>query len=133
MYFSSLYRRGVKSSQTKTCCLPSIILSSRLLVRNSFLFLYDTNLAMIGRGFSLFLLFSPSQCSLCISLSSANSIASQLVKNGAHKTGDREPTRLVNKELSDLWKIPTPEGSGDSRMKKVGGAFRGQGKSRGAT
>jgi len=41
---------------------------------------------------------------------SANSIASQLVKNGAHKTGDREPTRLVNKELSDLWKIPTPEG-----------------------
>jgi len=41
---------------------------------------------------------------------SANSIASQLVKNGAHKTSDREPTRLVNKELSDLWKIPTPEG-----------------------
>ena len=64
---------------------------------------------------------------------SANSIASQLVKNGAHKTGNREPTGLVNKELSDLWKIPTPEGSGDSRMKKVGGAFRGQGKSRGAT
>ena len=41
---------------------------------------------------------------------SANSIASQLVKNGAHKTGDRESTRLVNKELSDFWKIPTPEG-----------------------
>ena len=40
---------------------------------------------------------------------SANSIASQLVKNGAHKTGGREPTRLVNKQLSDLWKIPTPE------------------------
>jgi len=31
-----------------------------------------------------------------------NSIASQLVKNGAHKTSDREPTRLVNKQLSDL-------------------------------
>ena len=32
-------------------------------------------------------------------------------ENGAHKTGDREPTRLVNKELSDLWKkIPTPVG-----------------------
>ena len=41
---------------------------------------------------------------------SANSIASQLVKNGAHKTGDRKSTRMVNKELSDLWKIPTPEG-----------------------
>jgi len=41
---------------------------------------------------------------------SANSIASQLVKNGARKTGSREPTRFVNKELSDLWKIPTPEG-----------------------
>ena len=41
---------------------------------------------------------------------SANSIASQLVKNGAHRTGDRESTRLVNKELSDQWKIPTPEG-----------------------
>jgi len=41
---------------------------------------------------------------------SANSIASQLVKNGAHKTSDRESTRLVNKQLSDMWKIPTPEG-----------------------
>jgi len=41
---------------------------------------------------------------------SANSIASQSVKNEAHKTSDREPTRLVNKELSNLWKIPTPEG-----------------------
>ena len=28
-----------------------------------------------------------------------NSIASQLVKNVAHRTGDRESTRLVNKEL----------------------------------
>jgi len=41
---------------------------------------------------------------------SANSIASQLVKNGAHRTGDRESTRLVNKQLSNQWKIPTPEG-----------------------
>jgi len=31
------------------------------------------------------------------------------VKNGAHKTGSRESTRLVNKELSDLWKIQIPE------------------------
>jgi len=45
------------------------------------------------------------QCSV-----SANSIALQLVKNGAHRTGGRESTRFVNKELSDLWKIPTPEG-----------------------
>jgi len=29
------------------------------------------------------------------------------VKNGAHKTGGRESTRLVNKQLSDLRKIPT--------------------------
>jgi len=40
---------------------------------------------------------------------SANSIASQLVKNRVHKTGGRESTRFVNKQLSDLWKIPTPE------------------------
>jgi len=39
-----------------------------------------------------------------------NSIASQLVKKGAHKNGGRESTRFVNKQLSDLWKIPTPEG-----------------------
>jgi len=41
---------------------------------------------------------------------SANSIDSQHVKIGAHKTGGYESTRLVNKQLSDLWKIPTPEG-----------------------
>jgi len=41
---------------------------------------------------------------------SANSITSQLMKNEAHRTGGRDSTRLVNKELSDLWKIPTPEG-----------------------
>jgi len=39
---------------------------------------------------------------------SANSFASQLVKNEAHKTSDREPTRLVNKQLYELWKITTP-------------------------
>jgi len=39
-----------------------------------------------------------------------NSITSQLVKNGAHRTRDRKSTRLVNKELPYLWKIPTPEG-----------------------
>jgi len=41
---------------------------------------------------------------------SANSIATQFVKNEAHKTGNRKSTRLVNKELSDLRKVPTPEG-----------------------
>jgi len=30
--------------------------------------------------------------------------------NRAHKTGDHKSTRLVNKELFDLWKIPTPGG-----------------------
>jgi len=40
----------------------------------------------------------------------ASTIALQLVKNGTHKTGGHESTRLVSKQLSDLWKIPTPEG-----------------------
>ena len=39
-----------------------------------------------------------------------------MVKNGTHKTSDRKPTRLVNKELSDLWKIPTPEGHSISEL-----------------
>jgi len=34
----------------------------------------------------------------------------------AHKTGDCEPTRLVNKQLSDLQKIPTPEGHSISEL-----------------
>jgi len=38
---------------------------------------------------------------------SANSIASQLVKNRTHMTGGREST-MLNKELSNLWKVPTP-------------------------
>jgi len=32
------------------------------------------------------------------------------VKNEAHRAKDQESTRLVNKELSDLRKIPIPEG-----------------------
>ena len=51
-----------------------------------------------------------SGCSFCLCPVLANSIASQLVKNGARKTESRESTRLVNKELSNLWKVPTPEG-----------------------
>ena len=49
---------------------------------------------------------------------SANSIASQPLKNRALTTGSRETTRLVNKQLFDLWKIPTPEGS------SISGPFR---------
>jgi len=45
---------------------------------------------------------------------SENSITSPLVKNGAHKTGDLKSTRVVNKELSDQWKIPTPEDHSNS-------------------
>jgi len=58
---------------------------------------------------------------------SANSITLQVVKNMAHRTGDRESTRLVNKELSGLWKIPTPEGHSISepfRPKELAAALR---------
>jgi len=58
---------------------------------------------------------------------SATSIASQLVKNGAQKTSDCETTRLINKQLSDLWKIPTPEGHSISkpfRPKEFAAALR---------
>jgi len=40
---------------------------------------------------------------------SMNSFAAQLVKNGALKTRSRESPTLVNKQLSELWKTPTPE------------------------
>jgi len=58
---------------------------------------------------------------------SANSIASQLVKNGAHKTGCHESTRLVNKQPSDLWNIPISEGQSISepfRPEKFTAALR---------
>jgi len=57
----------------------------------------------------------------------ANSITSQLMKNGTHSTGGRESTRLVNEDLSDLWKIPTPEGhiiSEPFRPKELANALR---------
>jgi len=31
------------------------------------------------------------------------------MKNGAHKTGSCESTKLINKELSDLWEFRTPK------------------------
>jgi len=49
------------------------------------------------------------------------------VKNGAHKSGCRESTRLVNKDLSELWKVPTPEGnniSGPFRPEELAAALR---------
>jgi len=49
------------------------------------------------------------------------------MKNGAHRTGDRESTSLVNKQLSDLWKIPTPEGHNISepfRLEELAAALR---------
>jgi len=49
---------------------------------------------------------------------SANSIASQLVKNGTHKSGSRESTRLINNQLSDVWKVTTP------KEKYISGPFR---------
>ena len=35
------------------------------------------------------------------------------VKSGAHKTRDCESTRLINKKVSDLWKVPTLEEDGN--------------------
>ena len=58
---------------------------------------------------------------------STNSIAPQLVKNGAHRTGERVSTRFFNKQLSDLWKIPSPEGHSISepfRLEKLAAALR---------
>jgi len=44
-----------------------------------------------------------SVCSSRLCSVSVNSITSQLVKNGPHKTGILEPTTRTNKELSDQW------------------------------
>jgi len=57
---------------------------------------------------------------------SANSIALQLVKNGAHKTGRSKSARLINKELSELWKVPIPEGNSVSVPLGRGAYFRPQ-------
>ena len=57
----------------------------------------------------------------------ANSIAWQLVKNGAHRTAGCESSRSIKKKLSDLWQIPTPEGHsiyGPYRPEELAAAFR---------
>jgi len=49
------------------------------------------------------------------------------VKNGEHRAGSLESTRLVNKELSDVWKLATPEGDSISepfRPEELGAALR---------
>ena len=38
----------------------------------------------------------------------ANAIASQLVNNGTYPTGSKDMARHVFREVSELWKIPTP-------------------------
>ena len=38
----------------------------------------------------------------------ANAIASQLVNNGAYSAGNKDMDRHVSREVSELWKIPTP-------------------------
>ena len=52
----------------------------------------------------------PRQCPI-----SANAIFLQLIRNGEYETKDCETTRLVRKETSELWKIPTPNGSSLTR------------------
>ena len=52
----------------------------------------------------------PRQCSI-----SANTIASQLTRNRKYETKDRETAGLVREETSQLWKIPTPNGSSLTR------------------
>jgi len=39
----------------------------------------------------------------------ANSTAPQLVKNGTYRTKNMDSDRLVNKEVSELWRISTPK------------------------
>jgi len=83
MYFSSFYRRGVRfknedvPSAIDIFEVPFVSRKSRKLVS----FLHDTNLAMIGRGFSLFLLFCPSRCTLCMSLSWRSISSSSAILN----------------------------------------------------
>jgi len=47
------------------------------------------------------------------------------VKNGAHKTGGRKSTKFVNKQLSDLCMIPTPDGHSSLSQNPFDTAHRG--------
>ena len=40
---------------------------------------------------------------------SADAIASQLVRNGKYEAVDRKSSRLISQEVSDLWKVTTPD------------------------
>jgi len=58
---------------------------------------------------------------------SENSIASLLQKKGAHKTENHESTRLINKKLSKIWTVLTPEEnsiSGPFRPEEFASALR---------
>jgi len=68
MYFSNLYLEVWDPHRQRRGVCYHLFFRSALLVRNSFLFLYYTNLAMVGRAFSLFLPFCSCRCTLCISL-----------------------------------------------------------------
>ena len=48
--------------------------------------------------------YSPRHCPV-----SADAIASQLVRNGKYEAVDRKSSRLVCKEVSDLWRATTPD------------------------
>jgi len=39
----------------------------------------------------------------------SSQITSQLVKNDAHRTWGHESTKVINKELTDVWEVPTPD------------------------
>ena len=39
----------------------------------------------------------------------ANATASQLVRNGRYEAVDRKSSRLISQEVSDLWKVSTPD------------------------
>ena len=47
---------------------------------------------------------SPRHCPV-----SADAIASQLVRNGKYEAVDRKSSRLVSREVSDLWRATTPD------------------------
>ena len=47
---------------------------------------------------------SPRHCPV-----SADAIASQLVRNGKYEAVDRKSSRLVSQEVSDLWRVTTPD------------------------
>jgi len=55
----------------------------------------------------------------------ANAIAAQLLRNGKYEGADRESSRLVSKEVSDLWRAPPPINiSGDFTTAEIAAALQ---------